>query len=68
MYDDMEEAGVTTRLAEHVWMDRAENIVEEGNMIGYKVTYNITRLDMIVVGDEVGGNISIRSDGYVWGV
>ena len=52
IYSDIEDAGLTTRRPEEpVWMDQSGNIIDEHGAIGCKVTHNITRPDMCVVGD-----------------
>ena len=67
IYNEMEEAGVAKRKETPVWMDRHGYIVEEKDSLGCKVTHDIIRPDMCVVGDEVGGNISMKGDGHAGG-
>ena len=61
----MEDAGVSERLPEPVWMDCEGNIVEEGKSFGCKVTHWIIDPEMVIVSDELGGNISQKVDGHV---
>ena len=65
--EEMEEAQVAVKLDDPVWMDKDGNIVEEGQAFGQKVTHRITRPDMFLVGDEVGGNTSQLGDGNIGG-
>ena len=65
--DEMVSAGVAKELDEPVWMDREGNVVGKSNSLGCKVTHQITRPDMCICGDEVGGNISMTGDGHVSG-
>jgi len=71
MYETIEEelvaAGVATLLDEPVWMNANGDIVEEGDACGCKVTIDITKPEMCVVADEVGGNTSQKGDGLVGG-
>jgi len=71
MYETIEEelvaAGVATLLDEPVWMNTNGDIVEEGDACGCKVTIDITKPDVCVVADEVGGNTSQKGDGLVGG-
>ena len=71
MYDSIEEelvsAGVATPLDEPVWMNANCDVVEEDDAWGCKVTIDITKPEMCVVADEVGGNTSQRGDGLVGG-
>ena len=39
----------------------------EKDALGCKVTHDILRPDMCIVGDEVGGNISMKGDGHAGG-
>ena len=60
----MVETGVAVELDSPVWMDRAGNEVEdEADTYGCKVTHKVIRPDMCICGDEVGGNLSMKGDG-----
>ena len=60
----MVETGVAVELDSPVWMDRAGNEVEdEADAYGCKVTHKVIRPDMCICGDEVGGNLSMKGDG-----
>ena len=67
IYEEMEDAGVYRKLEESVWMDEDGNVVTENQALGCQVTHEIIRPDMCVVGDEVGGNLSMKGDGRVGG-
>lgn len=63
--EEMVGAGVAEELEEPCWMDRAGNDCNECDALGFKGTHRITRPDMCICGDEVGGNISMTGDGHV---
>ena len=65
--EEMEDAGVAKRLPEPVWMDREGEIVGEEHAFGCKVTHRIIHPEMVIVFDELGGNISQKGDGHVGG-
>ena len=71
MYDhtisEMIDCGVAVRLDEPVWMDRQGNICEEDEAFGCKVFHQLSRPDMCICGDEVGGNLSMKGDGHIAG-
>jgi len=71
MYESIEEeiivAGVATLLNEPVWMNANSDVVEKEDACGYKVTIDITKPEMCVVSDEIGGNTSQKGDGLVGG-
>jgi hypothetical protein len=66
MYDSIQtyliDSNVATKLDVPVWMDRDGNVTTEDDAFGCKVTIKITRPDMILVGDEVGSNVSMAGD------
>jgi len=64
---EMEETSVAVRRNISAWMDRKENIVDEGSTYGCKVTHAIARPDYCIVADEVGNNISMKGDGHIGG-
>ena len=63
----MEDAGVAERLENPVWMNKSGEEVNEDDAFGCKVTHKITRPDMCLVVDEVGGNTNQKGDGNVGG-
>ena len=71
MYEVIEQemitAGVAVMLPEPVWMNAKGEHVEEGDAFGCKVTLDITKPEMCVVADEVGGNTSQKDDGKIEG-
>jgi len=71
MYESIEEeliaAGVATLLDELVWISTNGDVVKEKDEYGCKVTIDITKPEMCVVADEVGGNMSQKGDGLVGG-
>ena len=62
--EELVNAGVAERLDEPVWMDRKGNPCLEEEAHGCKVHHRIIRPDLCFCGDEVGGNISMKGDGY----
>ena len=64
---EMLEAGVAEPLPEPVWMDLDGSVCDEQNPFGCKVFHRLIRPDMCIVGDEVGGTISMKGDGHVGG-
>ena len=66
-YEEMVSAGVAERLPEPVWMDRNGTPCEEDDFFGCMVKYKLTHPDLCFVGDEVGGNISMKGDGHAAG-
>ena len=64
---EMVNAGLAIELDSPVWMDRSGNTVDETKAFGCKVTHDILYPDMCLVGDEVGGNISMKGDGHAGG-
>ena len=50
-----------------IWKDSYANICTEEDSFGYKVTHALTHPEMCIVMDEVGGNISQKGDGHIWG-
>ena len=65
--DEMVDAKLAVKLETPVWKDRAGNVCMEKDALGCKVTHDILRPDMCIVGDEVGGNISMKGDGHAGG-
>ena len=65
--EEMEDSGVATKLNEPVWMDKSGEEVDEDDFFDCKVTRMITRPDMCLVVDEVGGNTNQKGDGNVGG-
>ena len=65
--DELVGAGLAVKLDEPVWMDRDDNTCTEEEAFGCKVYHKILRPDLCFCGDEVGGNISMKGDGYVGG-
>ena len=65
--EQMVQAGVATKRAEPVWMDETGKVCDESQAYGCKVTHDLIYPEWCLVGDEVGGNISIKGDGHVEG-
>lgn len=65
--EEMEEVGIAIHLEESVWMDCEGNVVDEKTFFGCKVTHRITRPEMVICFDELGGNTSQKGDGHVGG-
>ena len=61
---EMVGAGVAEPLYEPGWIDRDGQIVDEQKSFGYKVFHRLIQPDMCIVGDEVGGSISMNGDGH----
>ena len=56
-------AGVAEQLPQPIWMDRNGNQVDEKDVLGCMVTHKLCHPDRCFVGDEVGGNLSMKGDG-----
>jgi hypothetical protein len=71
MYDHGEDelvgAGLAKEYEEPVWMNWKEKIVSEEKAFDCKVLIELSRPDMCLVGDEVGGNLCMKGDGHVGG-
>ena len=66
--DQMVRVGVAKKRDKAVWMDKSGNVVrDESHAFGCKVTHDLIHPDWCLVGDEVGGNISMKGDGHVGG-
>ena len=48
------------------WIGRVQ-IVDESKSFGCKIFHRLIRPDMCIVGDEVGGSISMKGDGHQGG-
>ena len=48
-------------------MDRYGNECSQDKALDCKVTHHITQPGMCVMGDEVGGNLSMKGDGHIGG-
>jgi hypothetical protein len=67
VYDAMEKAGVAKKLEEPMWLDKEGKESNQENAHGRKATHILTRPDMVVFVDEVGGDTSQEGDGAVGG-
>ena len=66
--DQMVRAGVARKRDNAVWMDKSGKIVSDESLaFGCKVTHDLIHPDWCIVGDEAGGNISMKGDGHVGG-
>jgi len=65
VYEAMEKVGVAEKLEEPMWVDSEGNPTEESKAHGRKATHKLTRPDMVVFVDEVGGDTSQEGDGAV---
>lgn len=66
--DQMVRAGVACKRDNAVWMDKnGKNVSDESLAFGCKATHDLIHPNWYIVGDEVGGNISIKGDGNVGG-
>ena len=63
-YKEMVSAGVAEQLPEPIWMDKNGSICKEECSFGCMVKCKLTCPDQCFVGDEVGGNISMKGDGH----
>ena len=67
MYDQcieqMLRAGVAKKRAKPTWMDHKGYECNKSQAYGCKVTHDLIHPDWCLVGDEVGGNISMKGDG-----
>ena len=66
MYENIIHEMVEEKVAEKLdvpeWQDEKGQSCIEENAFGCKVTHKIVRPDMCIVGDEVGGNLSMKGD------
>ena len=60
-------AEVAEPLPTPIWMDNDGNKCQESNALGCQVTHRLCHPELCFVGDEVGGNISMKGDGHVGG-
>ena len=60
---EMVDTKVSKKLDIPVWQDKYGNKCAEADAFGCKVTHKITKLDWCLVGDKVGGNLSMKGDG-----
>ena len=65
--EEMVHCGVAKPLPVPVWMNKHGKECEESKAFGCKVRYELTHPDFCLVGDEVGGNISMKGDGHAGG-
>lgn len=63
----MVEEKIAVKFDEPVQMDINGHICEEKDAVGFKVTHDIMDLDYFLVADELGGNISQKSNGHIRG-
>ena len=54
---------IALKLNEPVWQDSEGNDVDKGNAFGCKVSHRIIKPEYCIVGDETGGNLSMKGDG-----
>ncbi len=66
-YPEMAEAGVTDQPPQPIWMDRNGKQTSEKDALRYMVTHKLFHPDRCFVGDEVGGNLSMKGDGHAAG-
>ena len=66
-YDAMVSSGVAEKLSDPIWVDKDGNECDEEQSFGCKVRYKLLHPDQCFVGDEVGGNISMKGYGHVGG-
>ena len=70
MYDSIEmvfiKSKLMTVLEEPYWQDKDGNRVEfESEAYVCKVTSKITRPDMVLIGNEIGGNLDMTGDRHI---
>ena len=65
--EQMVRAGVAKKRMEPAWMDEKGQVCDESQAYGCKVTHDLIHPDWCLVGDEVGGNISMKGDGHAGG-
>ena len=66
-YEEMVSSGVAEKLTNPIWLDKEGNECDEDESFGCKVNYKLIHPNQCFVGDEVGGNISMKGDGHVGG-
>ena len=71
MYDQciaqMVRAGVAKKRATPVWLNSDGKECCESEAFGCKMTHDLVHPDWCIVGDELGGNISMKGDGHAGG-
>jgi hypothetical protein len=67
VYEAMEKAGVARKLDEPIWVDKEGNETEESKAHGRRATHVLTRPDMVIFVDDVGGDTSQEGDGAIGG-
>ena len=63
----MVEAGAAEQLPQPIWMDRNGKQVGEKDAIGCIVTHKLCHTERCFIGEEVGGNLSMKGDGHAHG-
>ena len=66
-YREMVEAGVAERLSHPIWMSREGKECSQKDALGCMVTHKLCHPDRCFVGDEVGGNLSMKGYGHAGG-
>ena len=61
--DELINAKIAIKLDTPVWQDAEGNDCEEHKAVGCRVTYRILKPEYCIVGDETGGNLSMKGDG-----
>ena len=67
IYNEMVDAEVAEPLSTPLWLDRDGKECDESESLGCMVTHKLKHPDICFVGDEVGGNISMKGDGNAGG-
>lgn len=61
--DELVHANIAVKLDTPVWQDADGNNCVEDEAVGCKVTHKIIKPEYCIVGDETGGNLSMKGDG-----
>ena len=64
---EMVDAGLAEPYDEPKWMNGNGEECSEAEALGCKVTHKLSHPDYCFVGDEVGGNLSMKGDGHAGG-
>ena len=65
--NQMVRALIATKQAEPAWMGEIGIVCDESQAYGCKVTHYLIYPEWCLVGNEVGGNISMKGDSYAGG-
>ena len=65
--NEMVDAGIAEKYDEPKWLNMNGEECSEAEALGCKVTHKLCHPELCFVGDEVGGNLSMKGDGHAGG-